>query len=269
MSVLQAALREAWAMESSAHEVLLTIAAREHEISPEALEAYRAKDLANSDRATERNGVAILAVTGPLFRRANILTAISGATSYDIMRSDLQAAVDAKPKGILLNVDSPGGAVNGASELAQAVYDLRGRVPIVAYIGGAGASAAYWIASAADRIVVDPTAIIGSIGVQMAMEVAGDRKGAKSYSFISSQSPMKNAGPDTAEGAAAQQGTVDALAKVFVDTVARNRGVSSDTVLADFGKGGIFVGKAAVAAGMADAIGTFESVLAGLAGEKG
>jgi ClpP class serine protease len=52
-----------------------------------------------------------------------------------------------------VNIDSPGGEVNGANELAQAIYDARGKKPIVAYVGGAGASAAYWVASAADRVV--------------------------------------------------------------------------------------------------------------------
>jgi ClpP class serine protease len=58
---------------------------------------------------------------------------------------------------------------------------------------------------------------------------------------------------------------VDALGKVFVETVARNRGVATETVLADFGKGGILIGQDAVSAGLADGIGTFEGVLSELA----
>lgn len=268
MRAIELALREPWAMEESALAGVLAIAARENEITPQALEAYRAKNLEGAERAQIRDGVAVISATGPLLRRANIFTAISGATSYDIMRRDLQAAVDAGVKGVLLDVDSPGGAVNGAAELAQAVYDLRGKVPVIAYVGGTGASAAYWIASAADAVVIDPTAILGSIGVQMAMTVGADEKGANTFTFISSQSPMKNADPATKDGAAALQAMVDSLAQVFVETVARNRGVPVATVLANFGKGGVFVGKQAVAAGLADRTGTFESVLTELKAGK-
>jgi ClpP class serine protease len=70
--------------------------------------------------------------------------------------------------------------VNGANELAQAIYEARGTKPIVAYVGGSGASAAYWIASAADRIVVSPTAVLGSIGVQVAYREPKPRRPARS-----------------------------------------------------------------------------------------
>lgn len=263
--VYDAALNEMWAMEEAALERLFLIAAREHEITDEALEAYRAKSLANAERAVIRDGVAVLNVEGALFPKANIMTAISGATSYDMLMRDLYAARDAGAKALILNVDSPGGAVNGASELAQAIYDFRGQMPIIAYIGGTGASAAYWVASAADRIVCSDTALLGSIGVQATMSKKDDAKGEKSFTFISSQSPMKNAAPDTNQGASAIQSRVDALAQVFVETVARNRGVATETALLNFGKGGIFVGKDAVEAGLADAVGSFESVLADLA----
>lgn len=270
MRVLDAALNAVWAMEEGALNNLMAIAEREVDATPEALEAYRAKSLANSERARVRNGVAIVDVIGPTFKRANLFTAMSGATSYDTIRTDLQAALDdPKVKSIMLNIDSPGGEASGTSELAQAIFDARGKKPIVAYVGGTGASAAYWTASAADRIVVDATAILGSIGVQMAFREAAPKAGEKAYRFVSSQSPLKNADPGTDEGAKAVQGTIDAMAQVFVNTVARNRGVATETVLKDFGKGGILVGQDAVSAGMADSVGSFESVLAELsAGRK-
>jgi hypothetical protein len=57
---------------------------------------------------------------------------------------------------------------------------------------------------------------------------------------------------------------MDATAQVFVDAVATNRGVTPETVLADFGQGGVFVGRDAVSAGLADAVGTYESTFAAL-----
>lgn len=265
VSALSAALSAVWAMEERALEVVLGIAAREHDVTEEALEAYAARSLANADRARVRDGVAIIDANGPLFKRANLMTAISGATSYTIMRADLQAALDEPTvNAIILNIDSPGGEASGADELAQAIYDARGKKPIVAYVGGTGASAAYWLASAADKIVVSPTSVLGSIGVQVAYRESAPKAGEKSYRFVSSQSPNKNPELGTDAANSQIQQTIDAMAQVFVETVARNRGVATETVLTDFGQGGIFVGKAAVEAGLADSIGTFEAVLAEL-----
>lgn len=268
MWALDAALSAIWAMEEQALDNLLMIAARQNETTPEMLEAYRAKTLAGADRAQIRDKVAIINATGPLFKRANMMTALSGATSYDMLRRDLQAASDAGVKSLLLNIDSPGGEASGTNELAQAVYEMRDQMRIVAYVGGTGASAAYWLASAAHEIVVDPTARLGSIGVQLAFSEPGPKAGEKVFRFVSSQSPLKNAEADTEEGAKAIQTQIDAMAQVFVEAVARNRGVDTETVLSEFGKGGIFIGKDAVSAGLADRTGSFEGVLAELSASR-
>jgi ClpP class serine protease len=267
-SLLEAALNTVWAMEPAALEVLLMIAAREHEVSPEALEAYRAKTLAKADRATVRNGVAILDINGPLIKRATFFSAISGATSYEVLRQDLQVAMDdPKVKAILLNVDSPGGDASGPSALAAAINAASQIKPVKAFVNGMAASAAYWAAAGVGpgNIIIDPTAMLGSIGAQVALRSQDDPKGTTSFRFVSSVSPLKNADPATDAGAAHLQGVVDALGQVFVDQVAAFRGVDTQTVLSDFGKGGILVGQDAVRAGLADRIGDFESVLAELA----
>jgi hypothetical protein len=105
------------------------------------------------------------------------------------------------------------------------------------------------------------TAIAGSIGVQSGYTVRDPKPGEKSYRFVSSQSPMKNASPETEAGAAQMQATVDALAQVFVETVARNRNTSVESVLQSFGQGAVFVAAEAKKRGMIDSIGTFESTL--------
>lgn len=267
--VLDIAMNSLWAMDREALERLLEIAGREHKVDTEALAAYRADSLKNADRTALRDGVAIMNVEGALFPRANLMTEVSGATSYDILRRDLQAVLDAgKARALILNIDSPGGAVNGASEFAQALYEARGKLPIVAYVRGTGASAAYLIASAAHSIVVNDMAELGSLGVMATYRKDKDRAGSTTYTFISSQSPLKNADPASDVGAAAVQERVDATAQVFVETVARNRGVDTETALKDFGRGGILIGEGAVKAGLADAVGSFESVLADLASGK-
>ncbi|PWC81260.1 S49 family peptidase [Azospirillum sp. TSH64] len=269
MRAYEAALAAVWAMEEGSLRGLLEIAARENAVTPEALEAYRAQWLERGEQARVRDGVAILDVRGPLFKRANVFQAMSGATSYEVLRRDFAAALDDPEVGaVLLHIDSPGGEALGTAELAQAIYDARGRKPIVAYVGGLGASAAYWIASATDEIVVDATAIVGSIGVRMALRdtrAAEERAGVRTMNFASSQSPAKIDDPATDEGAARIQRTIDALADVFIGAVARNRGVDRETVLSKFGQGGTEVGEAAIAAGLADRLGSFEAVFADLA----
>lgn len=267
--ILDIALNSVWAMEEEALTNLLTIAAREHKIDTEALEAYRAKALANAERTTFRQGVAIMAVDGALFPKANLMTDISGATSYDILRRDLQASLDdSKVKAIIMSIDSPGGSVKELSELAEAIYQARGTKPIVAYVRGTCASAAYFLASAADHIVVNDMSEVGSIGAMLTLSKSEDPKGTTTYQFISSQSPMKNVDPGTEAGAKSYQSRVDTMAQVFIETAARNRGVDTETALKNFGKGGILIGKEAVEAGLADAVGNFEAVLAELAGGK-
>lgn len=254
---------EAWAITPEALNNILAIAERRNEVTPEALEAYRAEHVPTAERLQMRDGVAILSVSGPLFRHANLFTAISGATSYDVLRLDFQVAVDdAEARAILLNFDTPGGHANGVNEMAKAIRDARGRKPIVAYVGGMAASAGYWMASQADRIVIDETASLGSIGVRAAFPAQRDDG---SVEFVSSQSPGKRLDLTSDDGRARIQARINALADVFIASVASGRGVTAEHVIARFGAGDVLVGASAITAGMADEFGTFESVLADLA----
>ena len=267
--IFDAAITANWAMDEAALQAVIEIASREHQITPEALEAYRAGELDRAERATFRDGVAILNVDCPLFKRANLMTMFCGATSYDVLRRDLQAALDnASVRAILLHIHSPGGEAAGTSELAQAIFDNRGRKPIHAYVPDQGASAAYWIGSAAEKVWIGPAAALGSIGVRAGIQDTSGRdeaRGVKNYEFVSSQSPFKKVDLNSKQGRDRVQARVDAMAAVFVETVAKQRGVSVAHVLEAFGKGDVLIGKAAIDAGMADGFGTFESVLASLA----
>lgn len=257
-----------WLIQAESLQTILAIADRMG--NPEALQSRDGKPLENARTVQMRDGVAVIPVTGPIFRYANLFTAISGATSTGVLAKDIQAALDNRfVKAIVLDINSPGGEATGINELAQMIFDARGQKPITAYIGGSGASAAYWIASAADKIVADPTAIVGSIGVVMSYLDTAERdakSGTRVIEVVSSQSPDKRTPPTTDEGRAKVQTIVDALADVFVGSVARNRGVTTQAVLNDFGRGGVMVGDAAKRAGMVDRIGSLESVIAELAG---
>lgn len=262
-----AALDRPWAITEAGLRMVLTVANREG-LDIEAVETQLGRKLANTQSVTERDGVAVLPINGPIARHANLFSAISGATSIDLLARDFTAALNnSSIRAILLHMDTPGGEVNGVAEFADMVYAARGKKPIYAYVGGLCASAGYWIGSAADVIICDQTAMLGSIGVIAAVpDPAYDSAG--DVVFVSSQSPKKRPDPTTAEGKTDIQSTIDSLAQIFVETVARNRGVTADTVLESFGQGGVFVGKEAIAAGLADRLGSYEDVLAQLAGRQ-
>jgi ClpP class serine protease len=254
-----------WAIEPQALQVIAEIAAREHEADLEALAAKAGQPLLGTRSVEMREGgVAVLSLIGPMFRYANLFTAISGATSLERAAQDLgKALADPRVSAIVLAIDSPGGEVSGVNEFARMVFDARTRKSIVAYISDRGASAAYWIASAAEQIVVDATASVGSVGV-LARVITSQNKNV--VEVVSRQSPYKRVDVTTDVGRDHIQRHVDRLAQVFVESVATFRGVDTETVLRNFGQGGILVGSDAVAAGMADRLGSLESTIAGLSG---
>ena len=257
-----------WLIQADALESILTIAQRHG--NPEALEAKLGRPLDNTRTVTMRDGIAVIPVTGPVFRYASMFTRVSGATSTQDLATDIQTALD-NPyvRGIVLEFNTPGGEVVGIGELADLIHAGSKVKPIKSYVDGAAASAGYWLASATREIVVSPTAILGSIGTVMSLTDTRERdakNGVRQIEIVSSQSPFKRADTATDEGRAKVQAIVDSLTDVFVDAVAKFRNVSTDIVLSDFGQGGVLVGKDAIAAGMADRIGSLETVIAELAG---
>lgn len=268
MNIVEAAISAPWAMLPERVEELVAIAARENAVTPEVLEAYRSARHDHAERMMVRDDVAILSVSGPLFKKANLFVAFSGATSYEMLRRDLQVALDdPSVSAIMLKVDSPGGEASGCDELAAAIFEARGRKPITAFVSGFACSGAYWIASAADRIVVSDLATLGSIGVVLGItdrRKAEERAGISRIEFVSSQSPGKRPDVETDEGKRRVQKMVDDLGAVFVSAVAKHRGVTPETVIEKFGGGGVEIGANAVALGMADEVGQFEAALSAL-----
>ena len=113
---LELAASRPWLMLPEALDTLMAVADRQGD--PEALEARLGRPLDNTRAVSLRDGVAVIPVTGPIMRYANLFTRISGATSTQELATDLQAAIDdPKVRSILLNVDSPGGEANGVPPL--------------------------------------------------------------------------------------------------------------------------------------------------------
>ncbi len=263
MRIADAVDAAVWAIEAEWLRTIRSIALGEGE-GPEAVAARLGRPLQNTQETSVRDGVATIPITGPIFRYANLFTQVSGATSIELLARDLRTALDdGAVRAIILEINSPGGQVDGVNEFAAQVRAATGEKPVIAYVSGMATSAGYWIASAAGEVVVDATARLGSIGVvTTVMRKKGDPD---AIEIVSSQSPNKRPDVTTSEGRAEIQGQVDAIADVFVAAVADYRGESVETVLKSFGAGGVRVGSAAIAAGMADRQGSLESMIAELA----
>lgn len=220
-------------------------------------------------RATERHkSIAIIPVTGVLEARTTLMGELFGMSSYDRIGHIFDAMMaDETVTGIILDVASPGGMVYGAQELSEKIYSARGRKPIISVANPLAASGAYWIAAAADRVVVSPSGDVGSVGViaeHVDLSQAHDREGAKITIIRSQKAPYKgeasDAAPLTDEARQNMQARADAIHSRFVADLARFRGVSVDHVNEHFGKGRIVDSKTAMSAGMVDRIGTLQEI---------
>jgi len=263
------AAEQPWAISESALRGILEIAQREN-ADLEAVAAKLGRPLENTRNVYVRDGVAVIPIAGPMFRYANLFTEISGATSIQVLARDFDEALSSPAvRAIILEVNSPGGEVAGVNELSGMIFNARGRKPIMAYIGAEANSAAYWVASAADQVIAEETAILGSIGIIATIRDtrARDAKdGVVRYEIISSQSPRKDMDPATDTGRADLQKMVDGVAEVFINALARNRGTTPENILENYGGGSILNARPAVAAGMADRLGTIEGLISELSG---
>jgi signal peptide peptidase SppA len=254
-----------WAITQAAMSTILDIVERSA-CDVDAVAARIGKPLENTGGRVEMHGnVAVLGVEGPLFRYANIFTAISGATSIENLSKDFKAALDnPMVSQIVLNVNSPGGQVDGINEFADQVRAGAAKKPVTAYVDGLAASGGYWLASAASQIIANESAFLGSIGVVVSVtdnRDAQERQGVKRYEIVSTQSPLKRTDIRTDEGRAQLSAIADSLAGLFIGRVAQFRGTTADDVMSNFGRGAMLPARAAIAAGMADGIGSFEPLM--------
>ncbi len=211
--------------------------------------------------------VAVVDIIGPLAQRgeAQVCGFVDG---YDWIGERLGAALEGAD-AVVLRIDSPGGDVAG---LAEGVRRMRAAVeaagvPVVAYVDELAASAAYWIAAGvADEIVVPPMGKVGSIGsfgvlVDLTKQLADD---GVSVTVVRSPDGKAEAHPAApiADLARERLGAevADATAR-FIDAIAARRGLSATVLWAL--NGAVLRGQDAVAAGLADRVGTLEDTIRG------
>ncbi len=221
-------------------------------------------------RVTE--GVAVISAMGGLVHRTRLEADSSLLIGYNDLAADMEDALaKSEVHAIALVMDSPGGEVSGAFELADRIYAARGSKPIVAVADGMAASAAYLAASAADEVVLSATSYVGSIGVVMRhvdfSRALANEGISVSHIFAGDHKVDGNPYqplPDAVR--ASLQADIEGLYQMFIQAVAQHRGMTEQAVRDT--RASVYRGVAAVAARLADRIGTADAVIAELAARR-
>ncbi|HXF88318.1 MAG TPA: S49 family peptidase [Xanthobacteraceae bacterium] len=217
--------------------------------------------------------IAVISVIGTLVARSGYLDAASGLRSYSEIGAVIaDAMADASVRGVILDVDSAGGEVGGLFDLVDRVRALRAASdkPLWAVANESALSAAYAIASAADRVYVTRTGEVGSIGVVAVHvdESGADAKAGLAWTFIFAGEHKIDANPHAPLSERARsdiQADVDRLYAELCSLIAFNRGLTVETVRAT--EAAIYRGALAVRAGLADRLGTLDLAIAEMATE--
>jgi signal peptide peptidase SppA len=213
-------------------------------------------------------GVAVIPVYGVIAPRANALLSMSGGTSFDALGEQLAAAVkDPKVSTIVLDVDSPGGSVAGATEFAAQLREARAKKPIIAQAQFKMGSAAYWLAANATKIHAAPSALVGSIGVYTIHDDISKALATEGVTrtYIAAGKHKVDGNevtPLTDDVLAVLRGPIDASYRQFLADIAKGRGVPIATVRDGYGEGKTVTAADALSLGMIDGIQTLEDTLA-------
>ena len=209
-----------------------------------------------------KDGIAVIKVDGPLSYRSCLESIWWDEDTYDsIERAFKKCLADEDVKGIVFDINSPGGEVNGCADLADKIFNARGSKPygIVARTGGMMCSAAYWLGSSCEKVYTASNGTLGSIGVLYAFTKIKESI-LETTVVTSDLSPDKNPDPNDPEGLALIKKELNDLAEVFIQNVARNRGTTVEDVKMNFGRGGVFIGENAVAANLADGVMSLDEI---------
>lgn len=237
------------------------------------LEAWRAEQSEGPEAAARRRervtvgSIGIVPIIGTMVRRATWMMDWSGGVSTAVTAAqiDKMAAQD-DIKGILLDIDSPGGSVDGTPELGDAIARAAKVKPVFANANGLAASGAYWVGSQATELAVSPSGMVGSIGVilmHMDVSKALENDGLKptiikAGRFKAEMNPYE---PLSDEAKVEGQRILDTMYKQFVSAVAAGRGVSKAKVRDTFGEGRVVMADEALRKGMVDRVETINETL--------
>jgi len=229
--------------------------------------------LAGRPPVSQQNGISVIPVTGILANKQDeFMEWLFGDTSYETIRTQFQAALaDPNVKSIVFIYDTPGGEVSGCFDLVDEIYNARGIKPIYAIVNEMAYSAGYALASAAEKIFIPRTGGAGSVGVicvHMDQSKLDETIGVK-YTPIfagSHKNDFDSHAPLSSEAQKAAQEETNRIYELFVKTVARNRGIAPQAVRDT--EAGIYYGKNAVDAGLADTVAPWSKAMNDIANKK-
>lgn len=212
-------------------------------------------------------GAAVISMHGVIAPRMNLMSDISGGTTFEeATRQVREAAAAPEVSTIILDWDSPGGSVAGATEFAHEVLKARSIKPVISQANHQMCSAAYWTGCCATEVVASPSACIGSIGVYTIHEdlsKAFDQLGVKvTYLAAGKYKVDGNDAEPLSESARSRiLAMVNARYERFLADVALGRGVPVAQVRSGFGEGSVLTADDALAAGMVDRIATLDETV--------
>jgi signal peptide peptidase SppA len=212
---------------------------------------------------------AIVDVNGVIGRKFSSFLNSSGVTSVDVLDNIMRhLANDEFTKSIVLNMDTPGGAVTGTPETADTIAEVGAEKPVVAFADGLMASAGYWLAASADSIIASKSADVGSIGVYLAFLDVSRKLDSEGVTLeLFKRGKFKGMGVPgsslTEEQRELLQSGVDKIYDEFTSFVRSNRRVDSSAF-----EGQTFTGQDAIDAGLVDRIGTISDAIAEAKGSE-
>lgn len=220
-------------------------------------------------RGPASTGVAVIPVHGVLVPRSANLEMCETMTSYEGLRRDIRAAMnDPTIERVALDIDSPGGSVAGAFELAADIRAMSAQKPITGVINFMGYSGGYLIASACSEIVVSRTSGVGSIGViasHMDRAAMNEKLGVKVTTVFAGahKNDLTPHEPISEQSLRVLTDLVNEGYEMFVGAVAEYRGMTVAAVRAT--EAGLYRGDAAVKAGLADRLQSPQDAIDGIA----
>jgi protease-4 len=200
--------------------------------------------------------VAVLRLHGPI---------VGGGRSADLTELARHLRESRRVPAVVLDIDSPGGSATASDDLFLAFQRLAAKKPLVASIRGTGASGAYLAAMAAQRLLANPTAVVGSIGVISAsprlvklleragVEVSETRAGR----LKGMGAPWREESPEEHDK---EQQVIEAFYASFVRRVAAGRGLSEERVR-ELATGEVWLGEQALELGLVDEVGDLERAI--------
>nr|WP_253309954.1 S49 family peptidase [Rickettsia endosymbiont of Ceutorhynchus assimilis] len=208
--------------------------------------------------------IAVILIHGILTKKPGEFDGLLGMTSYEQIEVQItQALADSSIETIILEIDSPGGEVNGVFDLADFIYESRAKKRIIAIANDDAYSAAYAIASSAEKIFLTRTSGVGSIGVIAShIDQSGfDEKQGIKYTAIfagSRKNDLNPHEPTTSESLENLKSEVNRLYGMLVELIARNRNLSVEAIKNT--EAGLYFGENAVEIGLADGITILSSI---------